>query len=85
MGMASLREVRAERLLTIRELAKLGSVAPSTIYLIESGRTIPRPVIVRRLAAALGVDPKEIDEFRRTIELSKVGVQRTRGSAPDKV
>ena len=62
-----LRAWRAERLLTIRELAKLAGVAPSTIYLIEAGRTNPQPSVMRRIAAALGVDPMQIDQFRAAI------------------
>ena len=75
--MRSLREARADRLLSIRELARHASVAPSTIYLIEAGRTVPRPRVVRALSVVLAVTPAEIEEFRRAIELSKRG-----GSAP---
>jgi transcriptional regulator with XRE-family HTH domain len=64
---ASLRAVRAERLLTIRGLAQQAGVAPSTVYLIEAGRTVPRLSVVRRLATALGVAPPTVDEFRQAI------------------
>ncbi len=73
--MTALRTMRASRLLTIRELAQRAGVVPSTIYLTETGRTTPRLSVVRRLAAALGVEPHEVDEFRRAIEQS--GVCRT--------
>lgn len=63
----SLRAVRAERLLSIRELAQLASVAPSTIFLIEAGRTTPQLAVVRRIATALNVDPALVAEFRRAI------------------
>lgn len=63
----SLRAVRAEQLLSIRELARLANVAPSTIYLIEFERTTPRLSVVRRISEALGVDPLTITEFRRSI------------------
>lgn len=69
--MASLRELRAERLLSVRELARQASVAPSTVFLIESGRTIPRQRVARQIARALGVEPMEVDEFRRRIEVTK--------------
>ena len=75
--LASLREVRAARLLSIRELAELASVAPSTVYLIETGKTIPRARVVRSLAAVLAVEPDEIDEFRLAID-----VMRTSGQSP---
>jgi transcriptional regulator with XRE-family HTH domain len=66
-----LREVRADRLLTIRELARRAAVAPSTIYLIETGRTTPRLRMVQRLATALEVEPQAVDEFRQAIEAAK--------------
>ena len=66
--MTALRVVRVARLLTMRDLAEQAGVAPSTVYLLEAGRTTPRLSVVRRLAAALGVEPHEIDEFRRAIE-----------------
>ncbi len=63
-----LRALRAERLLTMRDLARLADVAPSTIYLTETGRTTPHPSVMRRIAAALGVDAHQIAEFRRAID-----------------
>jgi transcriptional regulator with XRE-family HTH domain len=68
----ALRVVRVSRLLSMRDLAKQAGVAPSTIYLTETGRTTPHLSVVRRLAAALGVEPHEIDEFRRTLEQAQV-------------
>jgi transcriptional regulator with XRE-family HTH domain len=59
--------VRTERLLTIRGLAQQAGVAPSTVYLIEAGRTVPRLSMVRRLATALGMEPAAVDEFRQAI------------------
>ena len=64
----SLRAWRAERLLSLRELARLADVAPSTIYLTEAGRTAPQPAVMRRIAAALGVDSVQVAEFRRAVE-----------------
>jgi transcriptional regulator with XRE-family HTH domain len=74
--MVSLREARAERLLSIRDLAQRASVAPTTIYRTEAGLTTPRPSVARRLAEVLGVEPQEIEEFRRLIEASKAPVRR---------
>jgi transcriptional regulator with XRE-family HTH domain len=62
-----LRDVRAERLLSLRMLARLADVAPSTIYLTEAGRTTPQLSVIRRLAEALEVDPRAVIEFRRAI------------------
>jgi transcriptional regulator with XRE-family HTH domain len=66
-GARALRAVRAERLLSLRELAQLAGVALGTIYLIEGGRTTPRLAVIRRLSAALAVDPRTVIEFRRAI------------------
>ena len=76
-----LRHVRAERLLSIRELARQASVAPSTVYLIEAGRTTPRPRVVRSLVTVLRVDANEIEEFRRAIEALETPARR-RGVPP---
>jgi transcriptional regulator with XRE-family HTH domain len=73
--MVSLRVIRAERLLSIRELARRASVAPSTIFLIESGRTIPRQRVARQIAEVLRVDPLEVDELRRRAEVTKTSRQ----------
>jgi transcriptional regulator with XRE-family HTH domain len=73
--MTTLRVMRLSRLLTIRALAQQAQVSPSTIYLIEAGRTTPSLSVMRRLAAALGVEPHEIEEFQRAIE--QAGVRRT--------
>jgi DNA-binding XRE family transcriptional regulator len=83
--MTSLREVRATRLLSIRELARQASVAPSTIYLIESGRSNPRLPIIRRIAGALQVEATQVDEFRRAIEMIKESSSREHPSpaSPD--
>jgi len=74
--MTSLRELRAERLLSVRELARQALVAPSTIFLIEAGRTLPRQRVARQIARALHVDPMEVDELRRRIEVTKQGRAR---------
>ena len=66
--MARLREVRARRVLTIRALATRAEVAKRTVVEIEAGRVVPRFATVRKLAAALEVEPAEVDEFRAAIE-----------------
>ena len=65
----SLRVFRAERLLSIRELGLLAGVAPSTIYMIESGRSTPRPSVVRCICDALNLDPMAVTEFRHAIRV----------------
>ena len=63
----ALREWRAERLLSIRDLAREAGVAPSTVYLIEAGRAVPHPSTMRAIAAVLGVTPAQVAEFRAAI------------------
>jgi DNA-binding XRE family transcriptional regulator len=64
----SLAGVRANRALSIRELAKLARVAPRTVYGIEHGEVVPNLSTIRKLADALGVEPLDVDEFRVAIE-----------------
>ena len=66
--MRTLKEARAERLLTMRELADRAGIALSTLYLVESGRAVPSLRVVRALSAALGTDPKEVAEFAAAVE-----------------
>ena len=62
-----LRRWRAELVLSVRELARLADVAPTTVYLIEAGKTTPQPAVMRRIAAALGVKARQVAEFARAI------------------
>ncbi len=66
--MPCLRNLRVAHLLSIRELAEQAGVAPSTIALIEAGRSTPRGRVIRRLATALDVEPAAVDEFRQAME-----------------
>ena len=66
--MVGLREARLRRLLTLRGLAKEAGVALNTIQFAESGRQVPRFASMRKIAAALELEPAEIDEFRAAIE-----------------
>ena len=58
-----LREARMRQFLSIRELAAKASVATATIVAIEQGRQTPTFKTARKIAAALDVEPTEIDEF----------------------
>jgi transcriptional regulator with XRE-family HTH domain len=53
---------------TIRDLAASAGVATKTIVDIEAGRTYPRQSTMRRIAAALNVEPFEVTEFVVAIE-----------------
>jgi transcriptional regulator with XRE-family HTH domain len=67
--MPSLRQIRMARLLTIRELAQRAEVAPSTVYLLEAGRSRPTFRVIRKLSTALAVAPETIDEFCEVVWL----------------
>ncbi len=71
--METLREARVRRLLSIRGLAKLAKVSPQTVQLVEGGRVLAQPSTIRKLAAALEVEPTEIVEFRRAMEAAIEG------------
>ena len=75
--MQTLKEARAERLLTVRGLAERADVAPSTVYLIENGRSVPRFDAIQKLSAALGVEPRDVAEFAAAID----GVAQGKGLA----
>jgi transcriptional regulator with XRE-family HTH domain len=55
-----LRELRERRALSLRELSELSGVNYNAIWRIEVGRTGAQPRTVRRLAAALNVEPHEL-------------------------
>ncbi len=55
-----LRELRRLRVLTLRELEEESSVSYNTIWRLENGYRQARPSTIRKLAAALGVDPAEL-------------------------
>ena len=55
-----LKELRATQFLTQRELAEKSGVGVATIVRIEKGTHSPTFRTIKRLAAALGVEPSEI-------------------------
>lgn len=59
--MPTLRELRRNRALSIADLAKLARVSTRTIFEIEHALRSPHPSTRRKLAAALGVEPSEIE------------------------
>ncbi len=60
-----LRELREERVLSLRELGERSGVSYNTIWRIEDGRQGAHPRTVRKLAEALGVPPSELTVGRR--------------------
>ncbi len=55
-----LRELRKRRVLTLRELEARSGVAYNTIWRLENNKGGAQPRTIRKLAAALGVDPSEL-------------------------
>ncbi len=55
-----LRELRRERVLSLRELEERSGVSYNTIWRIEASRQGAHPKTVRKLAEALGVEPSEL-------------------------
>ncbi len=57
---ARLRELRTERALSLRELASMTGVSYDGIQKYEVGKRRAHPRTIRRLAEALGVEPKDL-------------------------
>jgi transcriptional regulator with XRE-family HTH domain len=55
-----LRQLRVERALSLRALAERSGVAFDTINKLELGHRPARLVTIRKLAEALGVEPREL-------------------------
>jgi transcriptional regulator with XRE-family HTH domain len=55
-----LRTLRVEKALSLRALGERSGVAFATINNLENGNRPARLVIIRKLAEALGVEPKEL-------------------------
>jgi transcriptional regulator with XRE-family HTH domain len=60
VDMQRLRELRQQRVLTLRELESRSGVAYNTIWHLENGKRGAQPRTLRKLAVALGVDPEEL-------------------------
>lgn len=66
--MKSLQAVRAEHLMTTRDLAEASGVSRSTIYLYEHGKVVPRFGNIKKICRVLDVDPNDVEEFAKAIE-----------------
>ena len=62
MNADRLRDLRQRHVLTLRELADRADVNLQTIYRLENERGGAHPSTIRKLAAALGVEPHELVE-----------------------
>jgi transcriptional regulator with XRE-family HTH domain len=63
----TLQQARAARGLSQRALAERAGVSESMVARTERGASTPRPGATRRLAAALGLPPEEVEELRRAV------------------
>ncbi len=72
-GMATLREARLAKFWTMKQLAQEAGVALSTVYYLETGRKSAHLSTMQKIAAALGVEPLTIDEFRKAWERNLEG------------
>ena len=79
--MVTLKQARAEKLLTVRGLAERAGVTPQTVHLAETGRSRPTFRVIRAISAALEVDPRQIEEFAAAIEGVGRGKAAAAGSA----
>jgi transcriptional regulator with XRE-family HTH domain len=61
-----LRELRQAQVLSQRDLAVRAGVSPKTILDIEQNRIRPQPGTIRKIAAALGMEPAALAEQIRT-------------------
>ena len=68
----NLRRFRAERFLSQRELARQAGLHPITLVRLEAGTTAPSTRTVRALAAALGLEPRELTSPEEVAELRRV-------------
>ncbi len=60
MDAAALRRLREGLPLTVRELAERSGVSYNTITMLENRHRTANPSTVRKLAAALGVEAREL-------------------------
>ena len=58
--MQRLKELRRQKVLSMRELEQMSGVSYNTIWRLENGLTGAQPRTIRRIAAVLGVDPEEL-------------------------
>jgi len=68
----NLRRLRIERFLSQRELARQAGLHPITLVRLEGGATAPTTRSVRALAAALGVEPRQLAAPGEVTELRRI-------------
>jgi transcriptional regulator with XRE-family HTH domain len=80
----NLRRLRIERFLSQRELARQAGLHAITLVRLEAGGTAPSTRTVRALAAALGVEPRDLTAPEEVAELRRVLKHDDHGESPVK-
>ena len=57
---SKLRHLREENVLSQRDLARLAGLTHATVWKLENGPANAHPKTIRKLAQALGVEPREL-------------------------
>jgi transcriptional regulator with XRE-family HTH domain len=68
----NLRRLRVDRFLSQRELARRAGLHPVTLTRLEARAAAPSTRTVRGLAAALGVEPRDLTSPDEVAELRRV-------------
>ena len=58
--MQRLKELRRQKVLSMRELEEMSGVSYNTIWRLENGLTGAQPRTIRKIAEVLGVEPAEL-------------------------
>ena len=58
--MQKLKRLRENQVLSQRELARKAGLAQGTVWRLESGFAHAHPSTIRKIAVALGVEPREM-------------------------
>ena len=64
VDVSRMKALRQERVLSQRELARMAGLTQMTVWRLENGYRDARPGTIRKLAGALGVEPKELVKRR---------------------
>jgi transcriptional regulator with XRE-family HTH domain len=55
-----LQRLREEQVLSQRDLARMAGLSHQTVWRFENGSTNAHPQTIRKIAGALGVEPREL-------------------------
>ena len=60
VDVAKLKRLREDRVLSQRELARMAGLTHVTVWRLENGFENAHPQTIRKIAKALGVEPREL-------------------------